>query len=194
MAAVKAKAKPKPEKSDPVKPDTPLEHVQARLPAFLATAAAARTKSLTLADLEYANDLAKSMMSHAEVIEKTYKGITKAIKHHPGEMKIFRRHLTTMDDLDATSNRYKARFLGGIWGGAYITTKALRLYKHPTDILDTISTNSSFQVGPPQGYQGVFNYHSTCAAPVIGVEAAADAFLNALKPKRPSKKDKKDKK
>ena len=69
MAKKKAKpAKEEADTSEPVVPATAQDQVVARLDDFLKSAALSRTKSLTLGGLEYAEDLSKTLMSHANVM------------------------------------------------------------------------------------------------------------------------------
>lgn len=106
MAASKAKAKPK-AKTEEVKPDTPVEQVQARTAEFLKCAAMARTKSLTLAGLDYAQDLSNTLLDHAKSIESIYREIQKAVKKR-ADPKAFKDFLKIMDEKEAASDKFKA--------------------------------------------------------------------------------------
>ncbi len=98
--------------SKPVTPETPQEQVVSRMDDFLKTAAVARTKSLTLGGLEYAEDLSKKVLSHAITIESLYKKIQVAVKSK-APSKTFQGFLGEMDEKDATSDKFKA---GLVWG------------------------------------------------------------------------------
>lgn len=109
-----AKKKAKPPKDDdkddaskPVKPETPQEKVLSKMDDFLKSAATARTKSLTLGGLEYAEDLSKKVLAHAISIEGLYKKIQGAVKSNASQ-KTFQGFLSQMEETDATSTKFKA--------------------------------------------------------------------------------------
>lgn len=113
----KKKAKPAKEEaatSEPVVPASVQDQVLGRLDDFLKSAASARTKSLTLGGLEYAEDLSKTLMNHANAIEAVYKNIQKAVKQKLSS-KHFQTFLQQMDDKDVLSAKYKARSKNSVW-------------------------------------------------------------------------------
>lgn len=116
MAASKAKAKAK-AKTEDVQPDTPAEKVQARITDFLKCAAMARTKSLTLAGLDYAQDLSNTLLDHAKSIENIYKDIQKAVKKK-ADSKAFKNFLVVMDEKEAASEKFKAGARETHWCGS----------------------------------------------------------------------------
>ena len=98
----------KEDKSEPVAPLTHKEKVVASLEDFLKSAGSARTQSLTLNGLEYADDLAKTMLKHANSVEAIYTEIKKAIKSQTGGEKEFKTFQKKMEDKENTGKKLKA--------------------------------------------------------------------------------------
>ena len=83
--AEKSKRPPKKEESAPIVPKTWREQVAAVFPEFLKSSAQARTSSLTIAGLAYTEELQKTLLTHAQLMEKTYSTFKKSVDEKPAD-------------------------------------------------------------------------------------------------------------
>lgn len=83
--AEKSKRPPKKEESAPMVPKTWREQVAAVFPEFLKSSAQARTSSLTIAGLAYTEELQKTLLAHAQLMEKTYSTFKKSVDEKPAD-------------------------------------------------------------------------------------------------------------
>lgn len=83
LAQVQAapKVKSKREVSEKVEPQTYQERVNAKMAEWLQIAGKARTQSITLQSLEFADELATKLMGHALAMEKIYLRIKEQLKN-----------------------------------------------------------------------------------------------------------------
>lgn len=61
------------------------EQVAAVFPEFLKSSAQARTSSLTIAGLAYTEELQKTLLTHAQLMEKTYSTFKKSVDERPAD-------------------------------------------------------------------------------------------------------------
>ena len=61
------------------------EQVAAVFPDFLKSSAQARTASLTIAGLAYTEELQKTLLAHAQLMEKTYSTCKKSVAEKPSD-------------------------------------------------------------------------------------------------------------
>jgi hypothetical protein len=66
-------------------PKTWREQVAAVFPEFLKSSAQARTSSLTIAGLAYTEELQKTLLAHAQLMEKTYSTFKKSVDEKPAD-------------------------------------------------------------------------------------------------------------
>lgn len=76
---------PKKEKTEKVEPSSFKGQAVQRLPTLLQDAATARTHSIKLADMQYAGELSKQLLDHAEKLEALYKDMQKNIANDADE-------------------------------------------------------------------------------------------------------------
>ena len=72
--------KEKDPKSEEVVPQTWEGKALAQLPELLQEASAARTSSIKLSSLDYAQDLSKHLLEHASTMEGLYRSLSEAVK------------------------------------------------------------------------------------------------------------------
>ena len=89
-------------------PKTFREQVTAKLAEWLPLAARARTASIHLSSLEFADELAKKLLVHATAMENSYRPISDAIKSKGTKEKEFRDLLETMEDKLKTYEKLQA--------------------------------------------------------------------------------------
>ena len=106
--APKAKAQSRSPKVEDMAPKTFREQVTAKLAEWLTTAARARTASIHLQSLEFADELAKKLLTHATAMENSYRPISDAIKSKKTKEKEFQDLLETMDDKLKTHEKLQA--------------------------------------------------------------------------------------
>lgn len=94
--------------SEEVKPTTPQEKVQGSLEDLLKAAAAARTKSITVGGLEFAEDLSKELLGHADHLEGLYKRITATIKSQEGRESDFKYYMKKIEEGNLQGAKMKA--------------------------------------------------------------------------------------
>ena len=80
LPSQRKKPKTQPAKSEEVEPQAPSEKLSDAVALLLKDAGTARTTSITLAGLEYADHLGKAMEDHADKVEKVYKEVQQALK------------------------------------------------------------------------------------------------------------------
>ena len=89
VQAPKKKAKkPKAEEekgSEEVVPETWTQKATSQLGELLQRSSSARTASIKLANMEYASELSKQLLQHAQQLEKLYQDLSKAITEHADE-------------------------------------------------------------------------------------------------------------
>ena len=66
-----------------MEPKTWREQVAGLFPEFLKSSAQARTSSLTIAGLDYTEELQKTLLGHAQLMEKTYSNFRKSMDGKP---------------------------------------------------------------------------------------------------------------
>ena len=76
-----------------VEPKTFMEKVQSKLPEFLKTAGQSRTSSITISDLDYASELSKTLLDHAEKMEAYYKKAKAAVDSKETSEKVYKKLL-----------------------------------------------------------------------------------------------------
>ena len=108
QVAPKAKAQARSPKIEEMAPKTCREQVTAKLAEWLTTAARARTASIHLSSLKFADELAKKLLLHATAMEKAYRHISDAIKSKNTKEKEFQDLLETMNDKLKTHDKLQA--------------------------------------------------------------------------------------
>ena len=111
QAAPKKKAEPRAaanQKVEEMAAKSYREQVGAKLADFLGLAGKARTSSLTLSNLEFADELAKKMLQHALGMEKVYLRINEAVKDKKTSEKDFKEILQRMDEKTSSHNKLQA--------------------------------------------------------------------------------------
>ena len=102
QAAPKRAPKPKTEKgqdtTEPMEPKTFKEKVSEKVGEWLKLAGQARTSSLTLSSLEFADELATKLLAHATSMEKTYVQISQALNDKKTKDKEFENLIRVMND------------------------------------------------------------------------------------------------
>lgn len=101
--------KKKEEKSEAAKPKTIQEELNLKVKELLKSAALARTASITLSGLEFADTLAKALLTQASDMERLYKSSHKALKEKQEE-KVLRGYLKEVDESDKHSSKLQAGF------------------------------------------------------------------------------------
>lgn len=81
-----------------MQPKTLREQVSSKLQDWLKSAATCRTSSITLASLEFADELAKKMKVQAIDMEKTYTSIAASVKDKKTKDREFQDLLETMNE------------------------------------------------------------------------------------------------
>ncbi|CAK9005889.1 Uncharacterized protein SCF082_LOCUS8785 [Durusdinium trenchii] len=99
--------KKKEEKSEAAKPKTIQEELNLKVKELLKSAALARTASITLSGLEFADTLAKALLTQASDMERLYKSSHKALKEKQEE-KVLRGYLKEVDESDKHSSKLQA--------------------------------------------------------------------------------------
>lgn len=97
QAAPKKRPQRPPARVEEITPKTFRDQVVAKLQDWLKTAGQARTHSLKLQSLEFADELAKKLLSHAVVMEKAYLRMTDALKEKDTTEEDFEIILLKMD-------------------------------------------------------------------------------------------------
>ena len=108
LAPKKKKDSEKDEKSEVQQPETPLEKVVAVLPTVLQSAFKARTASIKLGNMEYAQELANQLLNHAQTLEQKYAEMNKAVSSKSDE-KVFKRLLVEVDALEEFGLKAQAK-------------------------------------------------------------------------------------
>ena len=102
ITQVQAAPKKRPDKTkestEAVQPKTLREQVSSKLQDWLKSAATCRTSSITLASLEFADELAKKMKVQAIDMEKTYTNIAASVKDKKTKDREFQELLETMNE------------------------------------------------------------------------------------------------
>jgi len=105
-----AKKLPKPkEETEQMAPKTCKEQVAAKLADWLKVASQARTHSITLSSLEFAEELGKKLLSHASAMEKAYLRINETLKNKKSKEGDFKLILESMDEKLKTSEKLQAQ-------------------------------------------------------------------------------------
>lgn len=101
--------KPKPEKSEPVKPKSLEDQIRERMHDWLKAAANTRTSTLKLANLEFAAELRKQLLATAVSMEGMYQEVMKALdsKKKPSE-KEMGQMLHHLDHLEKKNEKLQA--------------------------------------------------------------------------------------
>lgn len=92
-----------------MEPKTGKEKLQAKLPEFLKAAGVSRTASITISGLEYATELSKSLLDHAEKMEAYYKKGKSAVEGNDTSEKSFKKILAHMETLEVENDKLKAQ-------------------------------------------------------------------------------------
>ncbi len=102
ITQVQAAPKKRPEKSkettQEVQPKTLREQVSQKLQDWLKSAATCRTSSITLASLEFADELAKKMKLQAIEMEKTYTNIVACVNDKKTKDREFQDLIANMNE------------------------------------------------------------------------------------------------
>ena len=89
QAAPKPKAAAKPaDKSEPVEPQSWMQKASSVLPTLLKDAADARTASIKLQTMEYAQELSGQLLGHAKKLEDLYQQLSTAISQQAEDKKL----------------------------------------------------------------------------------------------------------
>ena len=88
---------------------TSKEKVTVKLSDWLGVAAKARTASITLSSLEFADELAKKLINHALSMEKSYLRINEAVKDKCTKEKDFEVILANMNEKLNANEKLQAR-------------------------------------------------------------------------------------
>ena len=86
-------------KSKEVIPETWHGKCQAALPQMLKDAADARTASIKLTGMEYAGELSKQLLGHAQKLEGLYSKLNQDLASDGSTEKMFKRHMTSLQEL-----------------------------------------------------------------------------------------------
>lgn len=78
------------------------------MPELLQSAAACRTKSLTLGGLKYAEDLASELLAHATKLETLYATIRDGIKSKSTTDKDFKQFAAKIEEVNTKGEKMKA--------------------------------------------------------------------------------------
>lgn len=98
------------EKSEPVQPETTQEKANAALPLILKDASDARTASIKLTNMEYAGELSKQLLDHAQKLEKLYSKLSQELEGK--DEKLLRKRLQEVSALGEFGSKAQARFDG----------------------------------------------------------------------------------
>ena len=109
QASKKVISKANKEKTEKIEPKTYREKVAAQMTDWLQAAAKARTHSITLGSLEFAEELAKKLLAHAVKMEKDYLKISAALKDKATKERHFQNYLTNMEDMLKGHQKLQAR-------------------------------------------------------------------------------------
>lgn len=106
----KKKAKPaKAEASEEVVPQTMADKVKEKLEEMLKKSGVARTSSIPLAGLDYAENLGNAIKKHADEVEKLYTDATASIKGSPSD-KDMTKLLKKIEDKSQATAKLQATF------------------------------------------------------------------------------------
>lgn len=92
-----------------MEPKTYLDKVQGKLPEFLKSAGQSRTSSISISGLEYAGELSKSLLEHAEKMEAYYKKAKAALDSKETSEKVYKKLFSGMENLEKDNDKLKAR-------------------------------------------------------------------------------------
>ena len=112
QAAPKPKAAAKPaDKSEPVEPQSWMQKASSVLPTLLKDAADARTASIKLQTMEYAQELSGQLLGHAKKLEDLYQQLSTAISQQAEDKKL-KSLLKKATELEA----FWSQSSGACWG------------------------------------------------------------------------------
>ena len=96
------------EKSEPVEPETVQDRANAALPTILKDASDARTASIKLTNMEYAGELSKQLLDHAQKLEKLYSKLSQDLAGN--DEKVLKKDLKHLSSLSEFGSKAQARF------------------------------------------------------------------------------------
>ena len=110
-AAKRRAAKPKDSKDtlEEMQPKTCREKVACLLGEYLKVSGGARRHSLTLSSLEFADELAQKLLTHALTMEKSYLKISEELKDKSSPDKTFEKILVKMEEKMREFEKLEAR-------------------------------------------------------------------------------------
>ena len=124
MAVAKKKPKEKVEKVEATSAKGEAAH---RLETLLKDSAAARTSSITLQSVEYAAELSRQLLQHAEALESFYQEVKQAVEKDEDES-FFKRLMVKIKEKEAFGAKAQASWVAPIskpipWSVSYISSK-----------------------------------------------------------------------
>lgn len=99
--------KPKKETSEEVVPKTVSEALGLKLQKHLKASALARSNSITLSGLEFADDLAKALLKQAGDMEQTYKKAQRALKEKKSDKEL-KKFIPDMENQQKAATKLQA--------------------------------------------------------------------------------------
>ena len=104
-----AKSKDAKDALEEMQPKTCREKVSSLLGEYLKVSGAARRHSLTLSSLEFADELAQKLLTHAQTMEKSYLKISEELKDKKSPDETFEKILAKMEDKMREFDKLEAR-------------------------------------------------------------------------------------
>ena len=95
------------EKSEKVEPETIQDKANAALPLILKDASDARTSSIKLTNMEYAGELSKQLLDHAQKLEKLYSKLSQEVAGK--DEKVLKKRLQELSVLGEFGSKAQAR-------------------------------------------------------------------------------------
>ena len=105
----KAKKKKTEETSAVVEPTTFREKLEGKLGEFLKVAGQSRTSAIAISNLQYAGELSKTLLDHANKMESVYKKAKAAVEEKATTEKAFSSLLKQMQECEGSNDKLKAR-------------------------------------------------------------------------------------
>ena len=95
-------------KSETVQPETTQDKANAALPLILKDASDSRTASIKLSNMEYAGELSKQLLEHAQKLEKLYSKLSQDVAGN--DEKLLKKYLQEASALGEFGSKAQARF------------------------------------------------------------------------------------
>ena len=97
------------ENAEEVKPRTPKEILAEVMDLTLKEAGVARTSSITLSGLEFAEDLSKVLLNHVTSVEKLFKEVQQVLRSKESTEKDFKRWTKKVQEKSDGTKKLQAR-------------------------------------------------------------------------------------